>query len=99
MPWQDIGDSMKFETFERYLVALEQALDHLQSLPIADTSRVALLVVPQGFPIWRRMFLAKMAATRLVAFQRVSGHQFGKLEKIGDTPGFLERLIEVLTLS
>ena len=55
-----------------------------------------LVVVADRFAIRGLMFLAKMSTTRFVAFERVDAHELGEFEKIGHTPGALERLIEIL---
>src|ERR1700742_5049689 len=53
-----------------------------------------LFIVAQSFAVRRLMFLAEMAAARLVAGQRVGAHELGELQEIGDASGAFERLIE-----
>src|ERR1700752_298120 len=61
--------------------------------------RGELIVVAQRFAFGRLMFCAKMCATRFVASEGVNAHQLAELEKIGDAPGALKRLIEVFAIA
>ena len=49
-----------------------------------------ILVVAHCFTIRCLMFFAKMSAARFVTSERVTAHQFAKLEEIGDAAGAFE---------
>src|ERR1700721_2949182 len=58
-----------------------------------------VVVVADGLALLGLVLLAKMAATRLVADQRVAAHQLAELEEVGHTPGVLEALVERLSVA
>src|ERR1700716_2624899 len=57
------------------------------------------LVVPPGLALRRLVFLAEMAAERLLAVQGVVAHELGKLEEVRDPAGVFERLIQFFALT
>src|SRR5690606_12332773 len=51
-------------------------------------------VVAHGLALGGLVFLAEVAAARLVALERVMAHELGELEKVRHAPRLLEILIE-----
>ena len=66
------------------------------TLKFPREDRGVVFIVAQCFPLRGLMFFAKMRATRFVASKRVRAHQLGKLKKICNATGALERLVKIL---
>src|SRR5260370_34034260 len=65
--------------------------------PRKDVGEV--LVIAQRFAFGRLMFFAKMRAARFIARERVQTHELGEFEKICDTTGPLQRLVEIFAIA
>src|ERR1700761_1705818 len=78
--------------FERLL---EQLLAIAVAAIIPGRNVRVMFVIALGFAIRSLILLAKMAAARFVAFQRIHTHQLSQFEKIGDTSGLFEALIKI----
>src|SRR5437762_620646 len=57
------------------------------------------IIVTQRFAFRRLMFFAEMRAARFIARECINAHELGELEKIGNPPRTLERLIEILAIA
>src|SRR5436190_23963029 len=84
---------MDLVELERLLVELRPRADALE-FPRRHVREV--VVVALRFTVGGLAFFAEVAARGLLALERVEREQFGELEVVGDAPGVLEALVQVV---
>src|SRR2546430_3019179 len=60
--------------------------------------RGVIFIVAQCFAFRGLVFFAKMRATGFIALQCIDTHQLGEFQKIGNTSGTFQRLIEIIAV-